>query len=288
MPLMPQAKPIPVCRRTRLRQSHHGAGRSERFWNVKVEGHFMNGYGFCTYPDGFYPEVNPQGFKPNTNALVVKDRSQFLGAGTQRKIVMKRLRILLTAAGLTVFAVWIPSRADVKVIANSSVRTDTISVGELKRVFLEETISLGTASTSSRYLKSMGRPTKPSARVPRMSEDDLQAYYSTLVFTGRGFTRRHLNPMPRSGVCGPDAVPVGYVSNSASTEGVKTLAIGVPSISAERKADHTVEPDYPETLKRLNIGGTGALAGIHFGKRNVENVVLLGGNRFSENRPRRR
>jgi hypothetical protein len=43
-----------------------------RFWNVKVEGHFMSGYGESTYPDGFYPQVNPQGFKPNTNALVIK------------------------------------------------------------------------------------------------------------------------------------------------------------------------------------------------------------------------
>jgi hypothetical protein len=42
-----------------------------RFWNVKVEGHFMDGYGSNTYPDGFYPQVNPQGFKPDTNALVV-------------------------------------------------------------------------------------------------------------------------------------------------------------------------------------------------------------------------
>jgi hypothetical protein len=49
----------------------------KKFWNVKVEGHFMNGYGFCTYPDGFYPEVNPQGFKPNTNALVVKTGFNF-------------------------------------------------------------------------------------------------------------------------------------------------------------------------------------------------------------------
>ncbi|MGD0469347.1 MAG: hypothetical protein ABSA54_13300 [Terriglobales bacterium] len=49
----------------------------KKFWNVKVEGHFMNGYGFCTYPDGFYPEVNPQGFKPNTNALVVKTEINF-------------------------------------------------------------------------------------------------------------------------------------------------------------------------------------------------------------------
>jgi len=43
-----------------------------RFWNVKVEGHFMDGYGDGPYPDGFYPGDNPGGFKPNTNALVVR------------------------------------------------------------------------------------------------------------------------------------------------------------------------------------------------------------------------
>jgi hypothetical protein len=48
-----------------------------RFWNVKLEGHFMDGYGVSTYPDGFYPQVNPQGFKPNTNALVVKTSLHF-------------------------------------------------------------------------------------------------------------------------------------------------------------------------------------------------------------------
>jgi len=47
-----------------------------RFWNVKVEGHFMNGYGASTYPDGFYPQVNSH-FKPNTNALVVKTGVSF-------------------------------------------------------------------------------------------------------------------------------------------------------------------------------------------------------------------
>jgi hypothetical protein len=48
----------------------------KRFWNVKVEGHFMNGYG-NRYPDGFYPQVNLQGFKPNTTALVVKTSLNF-------------------------------------------------------------------------------------------------------------------------------------------------------------------------------------------------------------------
>jgi hypothetical protein len=49
----------------------------KRFWNVKVEGHFMNGYGASTYPDGFYPQVNRQGFMRNTNALVVKTGVNF-------------------------------------------------------------------------------------------------------------------------------------------------------------------------------------------------------------------
>lgn len=48
-----------------------------RFWNLKIEGHFMDGYGAASYPDGFYPQINPQGFQPNTNALVVKTSVHF-------------------------------------------------------------------------------------------------------------------------------------------------------------------------------------------------------------------
>jgi len=48
-----------------------------RFWNVKVEGHFMNGYGVSTYPDGFYPQLNPQGFQNTTDALVIKTSFHF-------------------------------------------------------------------------------------------------------------------------------------------------------------------------------------------------------------------
>jgi hypothetical protein len=48
-----------------------------KFWNAKIEGHFMDGYGNSTYPDGFYPQVNPRGFKPNTNALVLKTSVDF-------------------------------------------------------------------------------------------------------------------------------------------------------------------------------------------------------------------
>ncbi len=48
-----------------------------KFWNVKVEGHFMNGYGSGPYPNGFYTQVNASGFAPNTNALVLKTSLNF-------------------------------------------------------------------------------------------------------------------------------------------------------------------------------------------------------------------
>jgi len=49
----------------------------KRFWNVKLEGHFMNGYGDAPYPNGFYPQVNSHGFSTTTNALVVKTTLSF-------------------------------------------------------------------------------------------------------------------------------------------------------------------------------------------------------------------
>lgn len=48
-----------------------------KFWNIKIEGHFMDGYGDGTYPNGFYPQVNQAGFTPNTNALVVRTSMNF-------------------------------------------------------------------------------------------------------------------------------------------------------------------------------------------------------------------
>jgi hypothetical protein len=48
-----------------------------RFVYIKIEGHFMTGYGLGAYPDGFYPQENPEGFKNDTNALVVKTGINF-------------------------------------------------------------------------------------------------------------------------------------------------------------------------------------------------------------------
>jgi|SRR5579859_2317380 len=55
------------------------AGRWDlnRFVYLKIEGHFMDGYGLGPYPDGFYPQQNPAGFKSKTNALVLKTGFHF-------------------------------------------------------------------------------------------------------------------------------------------------------------------------------------------------------------------
>jgi TonB family protein len=193
---------------------------------------------------------------------------------------MKCQKVLLIAAGMTIFAAANSLAVDVKVIANSSVKADTISASDLKRVYLEEKNSLMDGTHVEPVLGKKG-PVHEAFLQEYLgrTDDDLQTYYQTLVFTGRG-------AMPK--VFGSDAEVVayvartrgaiGYVSGAASLEGVKTLAIGVLSSNAERKLITRIEPDYPETLKRLNIGGTVRLRVSISAKGNVEDAELLGGN----------
>ena len=43
-----------------------------KWWNVKVEGHFMDGYGDTYSSHGFYTSDNPAGLKPTTNMLLIR------------------------------------------------------------------------------------------------------------------------------------------------------------------------------------------------------------------------
>jgi len=193
---------------------------------------------------------------------------------------MKCRKVLLIAAGMTIFAAANSLAVDVKVIANSSVKGDTISASDLKRLFLREKNSLVDGTHVEPVLAKDG-PVHEAFLQEYLgrTDDDLQTYYRALVFTGRG-------SMPK--VLGSDAEVVayvartrgaiGYVSGAASTDGVKTLAIPDTSNGSERKLIMRIEPDYPETLKRLNIGGTVRLRVSISAKGNVEQVELLGGN----------
>ena len=43
-----------------------------KFWDFKIEGHFMDGVGAPGQAHGFYPQDNPTGLKPKTNMLVIR------------------------------------------------------------------------------------------------------------------------------------------------------------------------------------------------------------------------
>jgi TonB family protein len=193
---------------------------------------------------------------------------------------MKSLKILLGAAGLMVFVSANSLAGEVKVIANASVKTDTISAAELKRVFLEEKISLADGTHVEPVLEKDG-PVHSAflQEYLGMNEDDLQTYYRTLVFTGKGsIPKAFASDAAVVAYVARTRGAIGYVGSAANAEGVKILAIGGSGGSAERKLMTRVEPDYPETLKRLNIGGTVRLRVSISAKGNVEDVELVGGN----------
>jgi TonB family protein len=193
---------------------------------------------------------------------------------------MKCPKVLLLSAGLTIFAA-VHSLADnVKVIANLSVKADEISSTELKRIFLEEKISLADGTHVEPVLKKEGAVHEAFLQqYLGVTEDDLQIYYRTLLFTGRGSIPKILESDAEVvAYVARTRGAIGYVSASASTVGVRTLAIGVPGNYIERKLITRVEPDYPEMLRHLNIGGTVRLRISISAKGNVENAVLLGGN----------
>jgi TonB family protein len=193
---------------------------------------------------------------------------------------MKWGKILFVAVALMSAAVRNAAAGDGKVIANSSVKAEMISAAELRSVFLEETSSLGDGAHVEPVLARDGPAHEWFLReYMGRTNEDLQTYYRALAFTGRGSIPKNL---------GSDAEVVayvarrrgaiGYVSTTASTDGVKTLVVGGGSDGATRKLVTRVAPVYPETLKVLKIGGTVRLRITIAPKGNVESVQLLGGN----------
>jgi TonB family protein len=186
---------------------------------------------------------------------------------------------LLLAAAFIVCAVTDSLAADVKLIANSSVTVGVLSPVDLKAVFLEEKNSIEGSHVEPVLEKDGPVHEAFLQEYLGRSADDPQAYYRALVFTGRG-------SMPK--VLGSDADVVayiartrgaiGYVNSATAAEGVKTLAVGIVDNKAERRLLTRIEPEYPDTLKDLRIGGIVRLRLSISAKGNVEQVELLGGN----------
>jgi len=170
------------------------------------------------------------------------------------------------------------SASNMKVIANSAVKGDKVSTHELKDVYLGKSSSLGDGTRVEPVLAKDGPAHEAFLReCLGQSNEQLQIYYHTRVFSGKG-------SMPKEVRSDAEMVAyvartrnaIGYVSAATDTEGLKTLR--VEDALAERKLITRVEPEYPEILRTNHIGGVVRL-GVTVGKNGtVESIQILGGD----------
>jgi TonB family protein len=198
----------------------------------------------------------------------------------KKQNAMGCLQVLLVAAGLVAFAGERAQADSVKVIANSSVGARTVSVDELKSVFLQEKNSLADGSHVVPVLEKGGPAHQAFLRQYLGQNDDaLQNYYRSLVFTGKGL-------MPKTLHTDEEVVAyvartrgaIGYVSATATLDGVKTLAVYQAENKGARRLISRVEPVYPAILQSKRIGGTVRLKVTIASNGTVDDVELLGGN----------
>lgn len=196
------------------------------------------------------------------------------------KTMMQNAKALLVVAGLMILMSMPALAGDVRIIVNPSVKAEGISASEVRSVFLEERNSLSDGTHVEPVL-SKGRPAHAAflRQYLGKSDDVLQNYYSTLVFTGKGSMPKILQS--------DEAVvayvartrgAIGYVDPTTLLNGVKTLAVYESGDKGARKLILRVEPEYPVILLSNHIGGTVRLQVTIASNGKVENVELLGGS----------
>lgn len=169
------------------------------------------------------------------------------------------------------------SAQGVKLIANSSVQASSISAGDLKSVYLEEKSSLAGSGHVEPVLAKAGPAHEAFLKhVLGRTDSDLQMYYRSLVFTGRGSVPKTLDSDEAVvAYVAKTRGAIGYVSAGASAEGVRTLELAE---AGDRKLVTRVEPDYPATLRQRGIGGTVRMGVVIAASGNVKQVQLRGGD----------
>jgi len=196
------------------------------------------------------------------------------------KTAMKNPKMLVVVAGLTILLAADAFAGNVRIIANPSVKAETISASEVKSVFLKKRNSLRDGTHVEPVL-SIGGPAHAAFLKEYLDKDDdaLQNHYRSLVFTGNG-------SMPKALRSDEEVVAyvaktrgaIGYVNSNAAVYGVKTLAVYQSESDGARKLISRVEPVYPGILLSNHIGGTVRLKVTIASKGTVEDVELLGGN----------
>ena len=197
-----------------------------------------------------------------------------------RQTARSHLRALLIAAGFILIAAFNAVAADVKVIANVSVKPESISVDELRAVFLVQRKTLKDGSPVVPVLKKGGTTHEAFVEVYLHRDvNELRTYYQGLVFTGKGSMPKEFGSDAEVAAFVAHAKgAIGYVDGNFNADGVKVLIVLASGRNAERTLVTRVGPEYPETLKQMHIGGTVRLALTISPKGSVERVELLGGS----------
>jgi len=193
---------------------------------------------------------------------------------------MRHAKAPIVAIGFIVLWSLHALAGDLKIVANRSIKADSITAGELRSVFLAERDSLKDGSHAEPVFERAGAVHEAFLReFLKQSNESLQSRYGALVFTGKA-------AMPKSFNSDAEVLAhvaktrgaIGYVSATASTEGVKVLDVVPEGGRSDRVLLTEVEPEYPETLRQLRIGGIVRLKVTISPQGSVEAIALLGGN----------
>jgi TonB family protein len=193
---------------------------------------------------------------------------------------MRHPKQLFAVAAMILFCGLCSLAAEIKIVANPSVKPDFISVAEIRSVFMADRNSLKDGSHVEPVFEQEGATHEAFLReYLKETNEALQTHYGALVFTGK-------SAMPKSFRSDAEVVAyvahtrgaIGYVSASAATEGVKVLDVVSEGAGAERRLLTRVEPEYPETLRALHITGTVRLEITISPQGSVETVSVVGGN----------
>ena len=137
----------------------------------------------------------------------------------------RRLKYIFITVSMVVLVSAAAAAGGVKIVANPSVTANSLSLAELKSVYLQEKNALVDGTHVQPVLAKGGAAHEAFLRqYLDKSDPALQIYYRSLVFTGKGSMPKlvHSESEMLTYVAKTKGA-IGYVSASAAVEGVKVL-----------------------------------------------------------------
>jgi TonB family protein len=199
---------------------------------------------------------------------------------TAKIMTAKIVRTMTGTIGFIVFSCLCALAGDLKIVANRSIRADSISADELRKVFLAEQNTLQDGSHVEPVFERKGPTHEIFVReFLRENTSSLQSHYGALVFTGKALMPKFLNSDAEVlTYVSRTRGAIGYVDAYANSDGVKVLDV-IPEGSRSSRALLTrIEPEYPLILRGAGIGGTVRMEITVSPQGKVETVTVLGGN----------